>query len=647
MMLRRHGGLFETIEANACWTGEWFNRIHSESYIRSLADAGFNCVTIHFHKGFGLAAEAEEMELTRRTIELCHRYGIRALTYVQSMSVMAETFFAEMPAARDWVQVDEAGRPRAYGEQDWRLLPCLSNRNYVEYVKTVAKTAIKWACADGVWLDNTNFMPCACEACQAGFQAFLRGRHPEVDAGRFGIADLSRSRISTVGQTYDPIHQESTRYRCAVVKKFVEEMRKFVRGLNSEAVVAANFGVPAPYNVADTLGVNDSQSLREVDISLAENGNFPTMSDGRMVTQILAHKQGRATGTVIVPSHWKLADANEVNLKLPDKAADVKLTLAESAAFGGRCVGATWACRPIEAGRRTLLERDDIRAAVKQYNAFFAKHEQLFVSAKCAGRVATYRNFASQAFTHDAFTRSVLGMEQALIHHHVPFKALFAEDLRDLAGTRHAQVLVLANVLCMSDEEIANVRAFVNAGGSLFATGLTSLYDQDRRQRRNYGLADVFGVSFAEVKEKEIYRTARTIFVPRTLEAAPYNHLNYQLRPELPAGHADLVGFVRELDADAAMFTLEGAEFVGTDIQHVPDGILLHLVNYDNTAPPARIRLTIADALRLPSTVVHLSPDIELGQESLAVTCASDGRRMIEIPKLDTYSLLLMKGGHP
>jgi hypothetical protein len=245
---------------------------------------------------------------------------------------------------------------------------------------------------------------------------------------------------------------------------------------------------------------------------------------------------------------------------------------------------------------------------------------------------------------HDVFTRSVMGMEQALIHHHIPFKVLFTEDLGELVDTRHAQVLVLSNVTCISDEEIEKVRAFVQAGGSLLATGQTSLYDEDRRQRRDYGLADLFGVSFADVNEKEIYRASRTIFIPATPEAVEYNHLNYQIRPELPAAHAEVIDFIRQLDADAVMFSLEGANFVGTDVQQTPEGVLLHLLNYDNSSPLSRVRLTFAESMRLPAAVTHLSPDIEQEQDSLEVIRSSDGQQMIEIARLDTYSLLLLQG---
>ena len=187
MMFRRVGYQFEAMEANARWSEDWFKRLHSEEYIKKLANAGFNAVSTHFHKGFGMKAEAEEMEMTRRLIEICHRHGIRVFTYVQSMSIMYETFFTEVPEAESWLQKDEHGKVRTYGEQYWRVFPCLSHDGYIAYIKKVIEKAIRWAKADGVQLDNTGFMACQCDACQTKFQQYLRKHHPKPDKARFGI----------------------------------------------------------------------------------------------------------------------------------------------------------------------------------------------------------------------------------------------------------------------------------------------------------------------------------------------------------------------------------------------------------------------------------------------------------------------------
>ena len=57
--------------------------------------------------------------------------------------------------------------------------------------------------------------------------------------------------------------------------------------------------------------------------------------------------------------------------------------------------------------------------------------------------------------------------------------------------------LVYPNIGGMSDAECAEVREDVRRGGSILATGVTSLYDQDGVAREDFALADVLGVSVA------------------------------------------------------------------------------------------------------------------------------------------------------
>src|SRR6185437_3435835 len=75
----------------------------SEELIRELHRQGIEVFHTHIYKGFGMEAEREEMEQTRKAIEFAHSLGMKADTYIQWNSMMYETFFAEEPAAVDWI----------------------------------------------------------------------------------------------------------------------------------------------------------------------------------------------------------------------------------------------------------------------------------------------------------------------------------------------------------------------------------------------------------------------------------------------------------------------------------------------------------------------------------------------------------------
>ena len=84
------------------------------------------------------------------------------------------------------------------------------------------------------------------------------------------------------------------------------------------------------------------------------------------------------------------------------------------------------------------------------------------------------------------------GQIEALLRAHVPTRVVLEDT--DLHDTR---VLLLPNAACMSRKHCERVRRFVRAGGGLVTTYETSLYDENGKKRKDFGLADVFGASFA------------------------------------------------------------------------------------------------------------------------------------------------------
>ena len=59
------------------------------------------------------------------------------------------------------------------------------------------------------------------------------------------------------------------------------------------------------------------------------------------------------------------------------------------------------------------------------------------------------------------------------------------------------KLLILADTAALSDAQCAAIRDYVKRGGSLLATFAASLFDELGQRRTDFGLADVFGVSFA------------------------------------------------------------------------------------------------------------------------------------------------------
>jgi hypothetical protein len=88
-----------------------------------------------------------------------------------------------------------------------------------------------------------------------------------------------------------------------------------------------------------------------------------------------------------------------------------------------------------------------------------------------------------------------LGMYHALIESRIPFE-MVNDRLLDPEHLKPFKLLILPNIAVLSEKQCAQLRKFARNGGSLLATFETSLYDENGKRREDFGLTDLFGISY-------------------------------------------------------------------------------------------------------------------------------------------------------
>jgi hypothetical protein len=112
--------------------------------------------------------------------------------------MMYETFFAEEPRAKDWIQRDNDGRPilLTYGyQQSYRYRPCFSHQEYLDYLKKIVRYAIEEVKTDFIHFDNFDLNPepesCHGAVCVQGFLDFLNSKYSsDQRRERFGFENV-------------------------------------------------------------------------------------------------------------------------------------------------------------------------------------------------------------------------------------------------------------------------------------------------------------------------------------------------------------------------------------------------------------------------------------------------------------------------
>ena len=105
------------------------------------------------------------------------------------------------------------------------------------------------------------------------------------------------------------------------------------------------------------------------------------------------------------------------------------------------------------------------------------------------------RQFYAYGNVMERWLAHALGFFRMGMEEHLPVTLITELDLKPDILSRY-RVLLLPNVACLSDRQLEIIREYVHGGGGLVATCETSLCDELGRPRPDFGLRDLFGVSY-------------------------------------------------------------------------------------------------------------------------------------------------------
>jgi hypothetical protein len=625
-----------------------YERQQSEDLIRRLKDQGVEIFHTHLYKGFGMAAEKPEMEDTRRVTEIAHRYGMKVDTYIQWNTMMYETFFAEEPRAKDWIQRDIEGLPilLTYGyQQSFRYRPCFANQEYLDYLKKIVRYAVEEVRTDFIHFDNFDLNPepdsCHCPTCVAGFRNFLKAKYPPAKRReRFGFENVDfvnppqwnrENRPEKMEIIFDPAIQEWIDYRCQVMADALRQMSLYAKSLNPEVAIEINPHGITGGNRAWENAIDHARVLKWTEAFWTEEENLPALlPDGRLVSKIRSYKLARAFKNILLTY-----------------IADSPIAMAECLSFN-----------------QTLgyVGEDPLTPDMRRYVDFYRKHRELFVGSLDVATVAVLRSYPSITYHNARAQLSAILVEQALIQSRVPFDLIFDEHLSDLGKYR---VLILPDAECLSDEQLALIRRFVENGGGLVATGQSGLYDEWRRLRVAPGLLGLVDrqptarayeetVDGGSLPSGPAFRKGvgkgRVVYFPSVEvdgplpEPEPYFTISNRFWKR-PKNWAEIVEGIRWAAQDDIPIRVDGPDNLVANLVEQPEQQrrLLHLVNY--TAKNVPVLESVEVRCHLPQgkaakEIRVLSPD---GEEPCKLDFTTAGVAIsFAVPRIKTYAVVVV-----
>ncbi len=367
----------------------------------------------------------------------------------------------------DWVQVGANGEKRRHWSNPELWVTCALGPYNFEFMNKVHQEIIELYGIDGIFSNRwAGHGICYCKHCRKNFN------------------DFSGLDLPSGNNRLDPTYQKWTDWRIVRLKELWLLWDGTIRGVKSTSRFIPN-GFP------DKI-VTGAQSDIFFTDHQARRGMIPPWSNGKRAKELRATMGMKPLGGIFSVGieeqyRWKDSVQNE---------AEIRTWVAEGTANN---------MRPWFVKFSGVIYDKRWLGIVDRIYQWHYKNEKYLRNTRSLARVAvvyseqTQRNYGGKEWQSHLDWHEK-GMYHALIEARIPFdmvndRLLGANDLENY------KLLILPNVAALSDTQCEQLRQFVKRGGSILATFETSLYDEHGDSRKDFGLADLFGLSYAGTAE--------------------------------------------------------------------------------------------------------------------------------------------------
>jgi hypothetical protein len=446
---------------------DYFRRLHADA--ATLSAGGIVAyyptdIPLH-HRSAWLGA----MDPFGDLVKGCRAMKMRVLARTDPHAVRDDV----RAAHPDWISVTRDGEPRRHWGNAELWVTCALGPYNFEFMDRVHREIVSRYPVDGIFANR--WAPqggdCYCVHCQRNFK----------EATGFDLPRTTDRR--------DAVRRAYVQWRKTRLTELWKKWDATIRSINP----AARF---IPNGPPDMKTAGDMAAPIQFADNQARRGLAPPWGNGRRAKEYRAVMERRPVGAIFSvgveePYRWKDSVQSE---------PEIRLWVAEGTANGAR----PWMTK----FSGVLYDRRWLPMVERIYDWHY-RHEQYLRNEAPLARVALLYSEQTQALgnpwlgapeaprlANDRPEDHVLGMYHALVEARVPFELVHEAFLTPDRLDRF-KLLVLANTTSLSDAQCAAVREYVKRGGSIVATFAASLFDETGARRANFGLSDVFGVSFA------------------------------------------------------------------------------------------------------------------------------------------------------
>ncbi len=441
---------------------DYFQRTHSDAACLSAGGVtAYYPTKVPFHRRSAWLKDSDPFgDLVRG----CRTLGMVVIARTDSHAIHQEVHDAHP----DWAAVDAGGKQRRHGSSPDYWIACALGPYSFEHMTEVHREIMTLYKVDGIFTNRwAGSGMCYCEHCQRSFRAasgmdLPRTNDPQDPARRSHIL-WQEKRLFDLWRLWD------------------SEVRKINPGsryiANAGGGALSSLDMKTIGGLADTLFA-DRQGRSGLMAPWANGKN------GKEYRAALGRKPIVGIFSVGLEEAYRWKDSVQ-------SEAETRVWVADGIANGLR----PWFTK----FSGTLHDRRWLKVVEDIYRWHHGAERYLRNESPLARVAMVYSQQTATFYGGERARQKVedptLGMYHALIEARVPFE-MAHDRLLDPEHVGRFKLLILPNIAALSIEQCEQLRSYVKRGGSLLATFETSLYDEWGVKRRDFGLADLFGVSF-------------------------------------------------------------------------------------------------------------------------------------------------------
>ncbi|MEO6329134.1 MAG: alpha-amylase family protein [Ginsengibacter sp.] len=448
------------------WLG-YFKRVHAQGALLSAGGVvAFYPTNIPFHHRSQWMGNSDPLGYL---VNGCRKMNMAVIVRTDPHATRQDVYDAHP----DWIAVTADGKKRRHWANPDLWVTCALGPYNFEFMTAVNKEIMEKYQPDAIFSNRwSGHGICYCEHCIKNFKTFSG-----IELPRNVVQSNSTS--MPAGDISDPAYRIYIQWRIARLK----ELWFLWDDVIKKEKPGARF---IPNGFPDKLITGQNSDFFFAD-QQARSGLIPPWSNGSHAKELRATmgmKPQVGIFSVGLEEQYRWKDSVQTE-------AEIRVWVAEGIANGLRPCFVKFSA--------VLYDKRWLEPVAKIYEACY-KSEKYLKNIAPLARVGmvyseqTERNYGGKPWQQN-YGDHKKGMYHALIEDRMPFE-MVNDRLMDAERLKPFKLLVLPNIAALSTVQCEQLKKFVEDGGSLVATYESSLYDEEGKQKKDFGLSELFGVSY-------------------------------------------------------------------------------------------------------------------------------------------------------